>query len=237
MVAIPSKSSFTGVPTTKGSFRSALDSLHDYLTGLLGEDGSPATARSKFGLGTAATLNAGVGAGNLVQLDSNGKLPPIGGENLTGIQSFPSGTRMLFQQTAAPIGWIKEGDSSFNNVALRIVTGTASSGGADLFTTVFGTGKETDGRALTVANLPPHSHTMTAAGGHSHTYAALGASSGTAVFKADSQFGTTRLGNKTTSGVGSHSHPIQNTGSGTEHTHPLLNLNLKYRDVIIATKS
>ena len=51
--------------------------------------------------------------------------------------AFPSGTKMLFQQTSAPTGWTKI-TSSVNNKALRVVSGTASSGGTNAFTTAFG---------------------------------------------------------------------------------------------------
>jgi hypothetical protein len=37
---------------------------------------------------------------------------------------FPTGTKMLFIQTNAPVGWTK--DTSYNNYALRIVTGTVT---------------------------------------------------------------------------------------------------------------
>jgi hypothetical protein len=42
---------------------------------------------------------------------------------------------MLFQQTAAPTGWTK--DTTHNNKALRVVSGTASTGGSVAFTTAF----------------------------------------------------------------------------------------------------
>ena len=53
----------------------------------------------------------------------------------TGIanaQAFPSGTKMLFQQTAAPTGWTKV-TSGVDNKALRVVSGTAGSGGSNAF--------------------------------------------------------------------------------------------------------
>ncbi len=53
------------------------------------------------------------------------------GSNLTGVQPFPSGTKMLFQQTSAPTGWTKI--TSHNNKALRVVSGTAGSGGSNAF--------------------------------------------------------------------------------------------------------
>ena len=55
------------------------------------------------------------------------------GSNLTGVQPFPSGTKMLFQQTSAPTGWTKI-TSGVDNKALRVVSGTAGSGGTNAFT-------------------------------------------------------------------------------------------------------
>ena len=45
---------------------------------------------------------------------------------------FPSGTKMLFNQTSAPTGWTKV--TTHNNKALRVVSGTAGSGGSNAFT-------------------------------------------------------------------------------------------------------
>jgi hypothetical protein len=61
---------------------------------------------------------------------------------------FPSGTLMLFQQTAAPSGWTKQ--ATHDNKALRVVTGTASSGGSTAFTSVF------TSRTISQANLPSY---------------------------------------------------------------------------------
>ena len=58
------------------------------------------------------------------------------GSALTGVQPFPSGTKMLFQQTAAPTGWTKV-TSSVDNKALRLVSGTVGSGGNATFTGAF----------------------------------------------------------------------------------------------------
>ena len=49
---------------------------------------------------------------------------------------FPSGTRMIFQQTSAPTGWTKD-TSDTNQRALRVVSGSASSGGSVDFTSAF----------------------------------------------------------------------------------------------------
>ena len=58
------------------------------------------------------------------------------GSQLTGVQPFPSGTKMLFQQTSAPTGWTKI-TSSVDNKALRVVSGSVSSGGNQAFTSAF----------------------------------------------------------------------------------------------------
>jgi len=51
-------------------------------------------------------------------------------------EPFPSGTKMIFQQTSAPTGWTKV-TSSVDNKALRIVSGSVSSGGNQAFTSAF----------------------------------------------------------------------------------------------------
>lgn len=60
--------------------------------------------------------------------------------------AFASTTAMIFAQTAAPTGWTK--GATHNNKALRLVTGTASSGGSTAFTSVFAA------RTVALANLP-----------------------------------------------------------------------------------
>ena len=51
-------------------------------------------------------------------------------------EAFPSGTKMLFQQTSAPTGWTKV-TSGVDNKSLRVVSGTAGSGGTNAFTNTF----------------------------------------------------------------------------------------------------
>ena len=49
---------------------------------------------------------------------------------------FPAGTRMIFAQTTAPTGFTKDA-TNYNNHALRVVTGTAATGGTVDFVTAF----------------------------------------------------------------------------------------------------
>ena len=79
----------------------------------------------------------------------------------TGIanaQAFPSGTKMLFQQTSAPTGWTKI-TSAVNNKTLRVVSGSVGSGGNVSFTHAFGdrtitanASNTTQGGNISVAN-------------------------------------------------------------------------------------
>ena len=71
---------------------------------------------------------------------------------------FPSGTKMLFQQTSAPTGWTKV-TSNVENKALRVTSGTVGSGGSNAFTNTLASrgitansGNTTAGGNVSVAN-------------------------------------------------------------------------------------
>lgn len=102
--------------------------------------------------GTLANLNVSGNAsftGANVSLGAAGNLKITGGTSgqiLTSLGSgnvawqsstpvIPSGTRMVFAQTAAPTGWTK--DTNNDNAALRVVSGTAGTGGSVNFTAAF----------------------------------------------------------------------------------------------------
>jgi len=70
----------------------------------------------------------------------------------------PSGTKVTFAQTVAPTGWVK--DVTHHDKAIRVVSGTASNGGAQSFTTVFGSGKSTDSHTLSTPQIPSHGHSV-----------------------------------------------------------------------------
>jgi hypothetical protein len=134
--------------------------------------------------------------------------------------SIPAGTKMLFVQTAAPTGWTKL--TTDDNKALRIVSGTAGTGGSVAFTTAFssqsisGTVGDT---TLDITQIPSHSHSYTAAGG------VIVVNGGTA---------SAVLVNATGNVTGA-------AGGGLPHTHSLttsaINLAVQYVDAIIAVKN
>jgi hypothetical protein len=123
---------------------------------------------------------------------------------------FPSGTAMLFVQTSAPTGWTKS--TTHNDKALRIVSGTAGTGGSVAFTTAFASGLSSGSTTLAESQMPSHTHSST--GG-------LSVGSGANAYsQANSRVALT---------TGA-------TGGGGSHTHTLPSFAVSYVDVIIATK-
>lgn len=92
-------------------------------------------------------------------------------QSLQGVLSAPSGTRMLFQQSAAPTGWTK--DATHNDKALRVVSGSVSTGGSAAFTAAFASqtpagsvstsiGGSINSHTLTISEMPAHRHLLVA---------------------------------------------------------------------------
>ena len=144
------------------------------------------------------------------------------------VEPIASGTKMLFNQTSAPTGWTKD-TSSNNNSALRVVTGTAGTGGTVDFTTAFASQTPSQSGSASVSNhtlaeseIPSHRHgisvTMSTGG---HTGGQVVASSGSTVNSKQTGY---------TGGAGGHSHSM------TQATYNAINLAVKYVDVIVATK-
>lgn len=141
---------------------------------------------------------------------------------------FDAGTLMLFQQTTAPTGWTKE--TTHNDKALRIVSGTASSGGTKAFTTTFGSGKTSDSHTLIEAEIPAHTHGNS--GSHRHSITGDYGAGGSTTQVTGNVTGNSDLTVYTD--YGTHEHT--SFGGSGGHTHPLTNFDLNYVDVIIASK-
>jgi hypothetical protein len=126
---------------------------------------------------------------------------------------IPSGTPMLFVQTSAPTGWTKV--TSHNDKALRVVSGSASSGGTNSFSTVMA--QTTVGNTtLSNSTVPAHSHTIN-----------VDNTSGTA-----GGLTTWVLGASLAAGG---TQTSSSSGSGGAHNHTIT-MSIQYVDVIIATK-
>lgn len=125
--------------------------------------------------------------------------------------AFDVGTRMAFQQTAAPTGWTKDTTAGINDSMLRLVTGSASSGGTTAFSTwsaVTSTGSYT----LATADIPAHTHTFT-----------TGTNTGSTGPYANASNANITATTASTGGGGGHSHSLTRS--------------LKYYDFIIASKN
>lgn len=148
--------------------------------------------------------------------------------------SIPSGTVMLFVQTTAPVGFTKS--TTHNNKALRVVSGTASTGGTVAFTTAFASQAVTGTIANTTATgtvgnttlvesqMPSHNHSQIGVNNLNGLSAGSGAASGA----------TTNTGSK--GGNGAHNHSFTGTAHNHTFTGTAIDMAVQYVDTIIATK-
>lgn len=148
--------------------------------------------------------------------------------------AFASGTKMLFQQTTAPTGWTK--DTTHDDKALRVVTGTAGSGGTNAFSTLDATAAGTvntsvsgtvGGTALSTSQLPNNWYHKpnTPGGEYSDNYANFN-------YQARHiDWPTYRI----QGGGATHTHSLSLTATST-FTGTANGLDVQYVDVIIATK-
>ena len=182
------------------------------------------------------------------------------GSNLSGVGAFPSGTKMLFQQTSAPTGWTKV-TSSVDNRALRVVSGSAGSGGSVAFTTAFASQSVSGSVANTTAGGSISTNNTTAGGSvSSHTLSTSQIPSHShSLPRGDQNWGNGNSGHNTiwgssyiastgsTGGGGSHNHGFSGSAhshsgsfSGSAHNHSFsgtsINLAVQYIDVIVASK-
>jgi len=115
-------------------------------------------------------IGNGASAVNFVAPGTSGNVLTSNGTTWTSAAAaaFDPGTVMLFAQTSAPTGWTKD-TTNYNNSGLRVVTGTASTGGSVDFTTAFASQTPT-GTVTVTANTgqtaAPGSTGQTTAGGN-----------------------------------------------------------------------
>jgi hypothetical protein len=196
--------SFTaGTTISSSAFNANFSDVATEITGSLPRDGQAGmTGQLKSASGTAAapgmTFNSDTDSGFFLK-SANTIGVAVGGAEVgtigsTGFSSFPSGTAMIFAQSAAPTGWTKS--TTHNDKALRVVSGIASSGGSTAFSTVFAS------RTIATANLPAHTHSVPT---HTHAFSAT---SGTE--SADH----THTVSGTTASSGAHTHTVNQVMAG-----------------------
>ena len=194
----------------------------------------------------AAIIGNGTGPVTFVSPGTSGNVLTSDGTNWASAAAaaFDSGTVMLFAQTSAPTGWTKD-SSNYNNSALRIVTGSASTGGSVDFTTAFASQTPTGSVSITsvtgtagsttlsTPQIPSHTHTtglFPTIGGPEEPSKPRAQTGPSPAPSAPTNTGAT-------GGGGSHDHPFSfSSGSGT-FSGNAINLAVKYVDVIRATKN
>jgi hypothetical protein len=159
---------------------------------------------------------------------------------------LPSGTPLLFPGiSTAPVGWTKS--TTHNDKMLRIVSGTAGSGGSaalsSAWTSVALSGTVA-GHTLTVTEIPAHTHSGTTGGqSNTHTHAYEHGNVGTSGGSGGTDWYSgypTNTGNASAD----HTHSFttnDGTGGGTSHSHGLtmdaFTVTPAYVDAIICIKS
>jgi hypothetical protein len=236
-----------GTPTSGNLANCTFPTLNQNTTGTAANvTGTVAAANGGTGRTTLTANNVLLGNGtsevNFVAPSTTGNVLTSNGSTwvsstpAAGGTTIPSGTVMLFAQTAAPTGFTKLTDQ--DNAALRVVSGAASTGGSVNFSTAFASqtpsgtvsvSGSAGNTTLSTPQIPAHSHVLIVAPG-------------------GPGYGTKRA-SKVYNNGGAINAPgqINNEGGGGAHSHPLtissatfsgsaINLAVKYVDVIRATK-
>lgn len=219
------------------------------------------TARTNLGLGTVATedtvpvskggtgattltannviLGNGTSAVQVVAPGTSGNVLTSNGTTWTSAAAaaFDSGTLMLFQQTTAPSGWTKQ--TSHDNKALRVVSGTAGTGGTVAFTSAFTSQgvsiSGTTGSTAAGGTVGNHTLATNRIPSHTHTGGVTSNPNTPQSSKGSGSLSPTNTG--ATGGGAAHNHPF----SGASHTHSVsgsdtIDLAVQYVDLIIASK-
>jgi hypothetical protein len=126
---------------------------------------------------------------------------------------------MIFHQTAAPTGWIKQ--TALEDYGLRVTAGTVGVTAGTAFSTVFAQ-TSVGGHALTVAEMPAHFHSLTSRNGA----VVLTSAGGVEAYAS---------GGNSHQDLAGDLH-MGSQGGNAVHTHSI-QLALSYADVIIAAKS
>lgn len=181
--------------------------------------------------------------------------------SIDNIELFPTGTAMLFQQTAAPTGWTKS--TTHNDKALRVVSGTASSGGTTALSTALGTPSVTG--TVSISGTPSTGNLAVSVSGnigsttlsinqipsHTHSYSFHNKTGGRGTTQYSNSYQTVNqnlssgtTGAKGGSGSHNHGHNLSGSLSGAPGIGTLSGslssataaINVQYVDIIIATK-
>lgn len=205
--------------------------------------------------GSGGSVNINNGETRIVYADGAGAGAQVVDLTATLAAGVPSGTKQLFVQTAAPTGWTKDTTNN-NDSAIRIVTGSVSTGGSTGFSSALATPSVTGSvsgapdagnlavsvsgnisdTTLSINQIPSHSHSYTRA------YTAQRAENYNSYNNYFVNTGGANTGAAGGGGAHNHAHNLAGTVSGEPGVGNLAigsstaAINVKYVDVIVATK-
>lgn len=199
------------------------------VTGSSGSTTGNAATATKWATTRTITLTGDVSS-SATNIDGSGN---VSISTTLAASGTPSGTKMLFQQTAAPTGWTK--DTTHNDKAIRIVSGSVGTGGSSAFATAFGTPSVSGSLSGSVGNttlstsqMPSHNHSTT----FNYYLNESGGPARVVMSRPNNDTNpTTSFTTSSTGGNGSHNHSF--SGSLSSAT---ASINVQYVDVIIASK-
>ena len=183
------------------------------------------TPVNKAGDTMTGTLNGTdivlTGASQAAQIKATSKFvfPDNTEQTSAAVAEFSTGTVMLFVQSTAPTGWTKS--TAHNDKALRVVSGSVSSGGIVSFSNAFKSGQVSDGTTLSSNQIGSHSHGINLpvyGSGGSDTYQAAWTARNSAY-------------------LGYYNASSEPAGGGQAHSHSLPSFAVQYVDVIICTRN
>lgn len=211
--------------TWGGKLNTNLDTIDDLLDGTTPVTGIDINSGSIDGV-TIGTASAVTGTAGFTNISFTGSISGDG-SGLTGVEPFPSGTKVMFYQASAPTGWTQ--DTTHNDKALRVVSGSGGgSGGTHGLSSPPSTAHTHTGGAHTHSTpAHSHSHTLSASShtlstsqmpSHNHSIpSGVGGSYGGKVQQGTDNSPGFNTGN--TGGGSSHSHSLSGSitsgGSGT----------------------
>ena len=224
-----------------------LDTIDDLLDGTTPVTGIDINSGSIDGV-TIGTASAVTGTAGFTNISFTGTISGDG-SGLTGVEPFPSGTKVMFYQASAPTGWTQ--DTTHNDKALRVVSGTGGgTGGTHGLSSPPSTAHTHTGGAHT-HSTPSHSHSHTLSAGshtlstsempsHTHTTHRHGANGGESLRYGARWRETGTQNSGSTGGGGSHSHSLSGSitsgGSGTSGSGGATAFAPQYIDVIVCSK-
>lgn len=202
--------------------------------------------------------NVSVASGKNITVNSAITLNPNGlvsatsftgnGAGLTGVDPFTSGTKMVFYQAAAPTGWTQDTAAALSNTVMSVVTGTG--GGTGGTTSYFASFLATTNKS---APAQPVSGSLSGTVGgttlstptiasHNHIIPHTNQDNPRQVPRELSVNGPAQGPNlpqasvQPSGGGGSHAHPFSGSLSGATADVTIPAADVKYANVIVATK-